>query len=430
VNANRHNHEREYPGAQPAGSKGEGCFDRQPQKCFPAVVFGLLAFGLRVAAAAGPPAPAEVPHPPSASTPTAIAYLEFREAAWSLGTWAINLAPLAAPLKREPDFQNHDVVRRALALGTEPEQRMAFAWDKTARKLYLDLNRNLDLTDDPTGMFAAASGGAAGKFTDLRLSVNTKEGERPFLMDLEFYDYGSAVRTAWASQRSYWQGKLTMHGRDLQLGVIESGPHAPQFRHLLVRPWAEHDARFAVAEGDLAVLDFPRRLFYQGCGYELDCRSEGAATPPRLRLEFKELTPRLGELHLPGKGLERVVLRQSEYTVLLDQPKPVERVPLGTYTQQLVWMKSGAITAQKEPASPGGAPLVVATNRPATFAAGGPLTNTVTISRRSRSLVFSYRLVGADGASFQAKTNGVRDQPAFAVYQGERQLATGKFEFG
>jgi hypothetical protein len=45
-------------------------------------------------------------------------------------------------------------------------------------------------------------------------------------------------------------------------------------------------------------------------------------------------------------------------------------------------------------------------------------------------LVFSYRLVGADGASFQAKTNGVRDQPAFAVYQGERQLATGKFEFG
>ena len=72
----------------------------------------------------------------------------------------------------------------------------------------------------------------------------------------------------------------------------------------------------------------------------------------------------------------------------------------------------------------------MATNRPATFAAGGPLTNTVTISRRSRSLVFSYRLVGADGASFQAKTNGVRDQPAFAVYQGERQLATGKFEFG
>ena len=54
--------------------------------------------------------------------------------------------------KKEPAYEG-EVVRSLLAVAPGGGEFIGFACDLQAKKLYLDLNRNLDLTDDPGGMF-------------------------------------------------------------------------------------------------------------------------------------------------------------------------------------------------------------------------------------------------------------------------------------
>ena len=62
--------------------------------------------------------------------------------------------------------------------------------------------------------------------------------------------------------------------------------------------------------------------------------------------------------------------------------------------------------------------------------AGGPLTNSVTVTRRGNLLVFDYRLLGAGGDTYQLGTTDYSKPPQFAVYQGDQKIASGNFEFG
>ena len=62
--------------------------------------------------------------------------------------------------------------------------------------------------------------------------------------------------------------------------------------------------------------------------------------------------------------------------------------------------------------------------------AGGPLTNTVTVSRHGRDLRLDYRLVGAGGATYQLADATRSEPPEFAVYKADRKVTSGKFAFG
>jgi hypothetical protein len=62
------------------------------------------------------------------------------------------------------------------------------------------------------------------------------------------------------------------------------------------------------------------------------------------------------------------------------------------------------------------------------LAAGGPLTNSVALSRQGASLSLSYQLLGADGGRYRLL--GPRKEPEFAIYRADKKVASGKFEFG
>ena len=77
-----------------------------------------------------------------------------------------------------------------------------------------------------------------------------------------------------------------------------------------------------------------------------------------------------------------------------------------------------------------GSRIIVSANKPALISGGGPLTNTVTVNRRGKYLALSYNLVGADGTSYQIWSQDRSQPPDFAVYQGDKKIGSGKFEFG
>jgi hypothetical protein len=41
-----------------------------------------------------------------------------------------------------------------------------------------------------------------------------------------------------------------------------------------------------------------------------------------------------------------------------------------------------------------------------------------------------YRLLGADGVTYQLANQDRSQPPGFAIYKGEKKVVSGKFEFG
>src|SRR3989339_1254366 len=57
------------------------------------------------------------------------------------------------PFDKEPNLSNQEVFRGELEIGlSEKKEKMGFVWYKSEGKLYVDLNRDGDLTNDPNGV--------------------------------------------------------------------------------------------------------------------------------------------------------------------------------------------------------------------------------------------------------------------------------------
>ncbi len=118
------------------------------------------------------------------------ANLDYRELNYSIISWGLQVTPRSSAFKKEPVFSGGEVIRGMLPLGSGTSDEMGFAWDRAAGKLYLDLNRNLDLTDDPAGVFSR-EGGSSGNFQfyrNIHLPFKTPVGRRSMLVDLNLYD--------------------------------------------------------------------------------------------------------------------------------------------------------------------------------------------------------------------------------------------------
>jgi hypothetical protein len=382
---------------------------------------------------------------PSSLGATQTAYLEYRELSNGCMTWNLPLSTQTAAFKKEPALGSRKVVRGTFNLGSSADQSIPFIWDQGKGKLYLDLNRNRDFTDDAGGAFTRSGGfGYNGQtFTNVHLSFKAAGGSHPALVDLNLHDWGKAA--AWdetynqvqgsLTARSYWAGKASLQGREWQLGLVEDTPDAPgtlERSYLVLRPWEDRDRPFGVQDGSLDSFQFCRNLFFNGQAYHLDCAFVRQGGAPRYKADLERRPAELGEIKLTGQFIKRLVLRGSKCTVVMDQPEPVIKVPVGSYGPRQVKLKAGTATAFRETArfagSQSGNATTVSAKKQTVLAVGGPLTNSVAVNPHGRSLNLSYQLFGAGGETYQLL--GARPQPEFAAYRGGKQIASGKFEFG
>ena len=250
------------------------------------------------------------------------ANLDYREVNYSIISWGLQVTPRSSAFKKEPVFSGSKVIRGTLQLGGGTSDEMGFAWDRAAGKLYLDLNRNLDLTDDPAGVFSCGRGFNDNFqfFTNIHLPFKTPAGSRPMLADLSFYDYGRPNCTV--AMRSLWQGKVTLQGEEWQVGLmgnpldqrasLESGS-------LLLRPWGDRNKPFSLYSGTLETVPFSRNLFVGGQAYQLRCTNDVQGDVAKVQMQFTEQQPKLGELKITGDFVQRVTLEGGPYLVVLDQ---------------------------------------------------------------------------------------------------------------
>jgi hypothetical protein len=379
---------------------------------------------------------------PAASTPasTQTVSLEFTEVPYSLLNLGVGVTPQARAFKQEPQLGRATLRRGRLNLQILGEAETPFVWDTAKARLYLDLNRNEDLTDDPAGVLSSAMTSITGisyrlgLFTNLQLVTQTESGRYRRTLDLNLTDSGGRV-SAYAGLKSLWTGKASLDGLEYQIGAIVIG--AAQGRpgsdpgYLLLRPWERRNEPFSVSDTSLNAFPSAKKLFLQSRLFDAECKSVRRGDELGYQLTLKEQPAELGELDIAGEFIQRAVLKDGARLVVLDAPKGTVRVPIGRYTDCQVRIGKDGSAAHPERSSPGlRRPLVVEKNKAVTLKGGGPLTNTVALSRRGNYLVLNYRLIGAGGENYQLGARDLNNPPRFAIYQGDTRIASGKFEFG
>ena len=388
----------------------------------------ILAIALRL----GQAAPAQVPEVPAAAGGIAhAALLEYEETTYPIVyCWQSELST-PATFTTNPDFGGRTVFQRMLPFGENTNNAVACAWDADRGRLYLDLNGNRDLTDDPAGVFSAPDSNRFQTFTNVHWTLNTSNGPQPLLADLYLYHFGSASHPQLQVRlRCFWQGKLALQGREWQVGVVGrlvNKDPAGERGYLLLRPWADRSNRIDLINGTPGAVAFAPKLFWLGRAYEVNGSFFSQEGKPRGRLEFKEVPAQWADLQVTGKFLHRLVLeRPRESIVVLDNAPLPLKVPKGTSQVSQVWIQSGTNLAVHRPTPPA---LIDPTNG-MTLTAGGPLTNSVTLSRRGRNLVLDYRLSGAGGDTYRLVPDDRTHPPRFTISRAGKVVRSGTFEFG
>lgn len=385
-----------------------------------ALWFGSCLFGVA----------AEVESPATVSVP-----LEYREVAFSVIGTSLPVASQTVPFKKEPQA-GKNVKRGRFNLPGTGSDSVAFLWDY--RKLYLDLNRNEDLTDDPGGVFTSPEASSAslpagfhyGNYNKVPLTLRLPEGQIPWLVDLNLSEYGTSL-SAYASVRSFWAGKAVLNGREFQVGWIpttDRRPGANQGERLVLRDWGERDTGFYVSEGSLDTFSFPKKLFVQNTGYELGMEHAERDGKLEHRILFKEQPAELGDLSVSGRFVQRVLLTDGPCVAVIDAPEGTVRVPVGRYGNHYVQLGKGKSLARLKDSPHRSVTIAAAT--PAKLVAGGPLTNSATLTRQNDFLVLGYELLGAGGESYELATRDYQHPPRFTAYEGSRKVGAGNFEFG
>jgi hypothetical protein len=421
--------------------------------------------------------------PGSAADAITTVPLEYQETGFECLFREVHAECRSVPFPKEPASVHGPLVRGLLKFGANPSNAIPFLWQGGAMKLYLDLNRNQDLTDDPTGVIPARGLFSAGPyfvhqmFTNVPLTFPATSAGAPMLVDLHLaMDIAQhADQPLWtAALRSYWRGKVTRNGHDWEVGLMQNLSDQPgSFRHghLLLRPWEERNKVFTafveVPSDTLAVpwegknlmarasdaFPFSPKVFFEGSAWQFDWSTEPRGSAENLALQMTEQPTPLGELRISGSFIQRLVLAGGPYAVVLSHPAATVKIPPGRYYPYRVWLQQDKAQAYfnfgvpqagmanvVEPISGSQMPVVstpppeqgvvVDEQRPALLAVGGPLTNRVSAAHRGRNLLLSYQLVGAGGGQYRMAVGGDRKPPQFAVSKSGKKIHSGQFEFG
>ena len=200
---------------------------------------------------------------------------------------------------------------------------MGLLWDREGRKLYLDANRNGDLTDDP-----AYDGTVGDKDIQEFRGIRVKKGDCPFTIGSIGDPRGAGGMEMHV--QSAWQGEIELAGVKRALAVL-AGPgqasgHAGQV-YLGLVPDAEGKTELPVNSEPLK-LDDAYRLFVDGHDYTVSYDLDESASPPAMVATFQEVECKTTTKSFQGPDLLRVQMQgQRGGMVIIDKPRGDVEVP-------------------------------------------------------------------------------------------------------
>lgn len=232
--------------------------------------------------------------------------------------------------KRLPDLKEKSPLTMML-----PELEMGVLWDRTARKLYLDANRNGDLTDDPV-----SEGVVGARNVQEFRGIHVQKGAFSFVIGFTGYDRGEGqlqMRT-----QSAWQGEIELAGVKRMLAV-PAGPGRPldamREVYLGLAPDSEGKVELPVDSEPLKVST-NLNIFIDGHDYKASSSLDESTSPPTIVVSFQEVSCKTVAKTISGVDVLRVqMMRQRGGAVVVDRPSGEAMVPDDPcyMTQATIW---------------------------------------------------------------------------------------------
>ncbi|MHC4693088.1 MAG: hypothetical protein ACYS67_10135 [Planctomycetota bacterium] len=139
--------------------------------------------------------------------------------------------------------------------------------------------------------------------------------------------------------------------------------------------------------------------------------------------QVQEEGPATGELKLEGKHIQQIIFVDRERKrEKYNNPGESIKLPAGEYQLLEVHLEGGYVSNSFSRWT------TVDKDKPNVLKVGAPLKQSVRVQRRRNLLVLDYELFGVGGHKYVQARRGT--PPQFAIYRGDKKIASGKFEFG
>jgi hypothetical protein len=338
------------------------------------------------------------------------------------------------PFDTEPPIEQHDVFRGVLTYRgvTDESAKVGFLWDQTEGRLYVDLNKDGDLTNDPNGILENEMNGSTDfqVFPAFPLSFSTPVGIFRYQVTADMQGYQFAQRAAF-SIRSGYAGQVELYGRQWNFRVTDNfqaaiGPGCT----LSVFP------RGDALGNQIVSLPAMQRLFLDGRCYDtaFEFRKAEAGTPVLSCILTEKEVP-LAAFSLEGKWVTQLVLGTRDMLVLPELYENaaavfVPALPLDVISCSLKYAADKPAISPMTHTTPS---IEFMDGHPIVLKIGGPLQNSVDIQRSGKILTFNYQLIGVGGEKYDPQQVTQYDnakKPSVAIYKGDLQVGSGNFEYG
>jgi hypothetical protein len=338
---------------------------------------------------------------------------------------------LEVVFKKEPAFEGTNIVRGALTADPEQAAVFGFAWDKEGKTLYLDTDRDLDLTDE-TPWDQSADRDWCASFNGISLQIPVDGQPIDCRIDLDLYYASPSVN---ADVRSGWVGMVNLEGRDYE--VAFPGDLAGELftfdASMVFAPNAGGLGWGDITSRHPACLRATPELFLNGASYRLEVQFDGGD----ILVSFTEIDRPLRTVSFVGEHVSRLVLCEyGEHSVcfqaVLDNPSGTVSVPRGEYSYATVTLHEGSAPGLWRGTAIGGIVdgIEIRDDGPIELRYGAPLKNVVTTTCSTSEVILFQRVTGISGAWYSPSEESEEDAPTYAIRHAGKELVSGKFEYG
>jgi hypothetical protein len=362
---------------------------------------------------------------------------------------------------KEPDYGTVEVVRGVVRVGPG-ESATGFAWLRDTAlapkdqqvpgeavkfipgpgwaTVVVDHNRNLDLTDDPFGVFSERL--QPGKI-GIGAFVGVPRGEVrvPYATRIWVHSGSGYPAQLLVSVNSGWVGAVELGGKRWRLAVVDDVDGVLEEEDLFVlTPHADQEPDYEDPD-DPWRLPLPHRLLLDGVLYKIAYKFEKASKWVDLVVTFTEIERPMGELAIESPRVSHLMLQQGEGEsvglAVFERPGDTVQIPAGPYQRQRMYLDGGE--AQGAYIGTSTEPLTVIAGTATPLGLGAPLQPSVEASRDGRDLRIRFKLAGIGGEPYKrlltedlyaALHTDPRTKPRVAIRRGDRELVSGNFEYG
>lgn len=328
--------------------------------------------------------------------------------------------------KNEPEYAGAQVVRSHFSVAPGPHGSMGFACDSEGQKLYLDLNRNLDLTDDPEGIRESRPGSGGREFPHISIPIEQAGRRREIAMDLQIYGEnrgGYTIRSSWGSDA------VDIGGKTYRAAVVDDGDGVIGPADFLFLEPVGDEFEAVGDPGKRVELQVPASLVLDGQPYALALAlgRDGKS----MELSIVPAAEELVDVPVTGKGLERLTLQNEGRAALFFAPESTIRLPAGRYRAE-VWVRAGAGDTTSLWKSRRVFLDVREGNNPEPWGVGGPIVRKLTCSMAGSCLTFDQAATGAAGETYSLVNapGQAPEKPKLRIRHEGEIIHVGEFEYG